>query len=73
VNKITETAQHIEQSTGAMQTYAAATIAGSVGFFSDINWLAILSCIAVLVRIGIDIPRLLASWKKHRESGDDVG
>lgn len=54
--------KHIEEIYGGAMTYAAAAANAGVGIWLEQNWFLILSAIAILIRIGIDIPRLYRAW-----------
>lgn len=46
-------------------TYAASATTAGVGVWLGQNWFLVLSAIAVLIRIGIDVPKLIAAWRKN--------
>lgn len=46
-------------------TYTAAVLNVGVGHWIGENWFLILSAIAVLIRIGIDLPKLIQVWKNR--------
>ena len=54
----------LEQSYGAMFTYAASLSTISIGSWLGENWFLVLSAIAVLIRMWIDIDTLI---KRNRE------
>ena len=56
--------QKIEELYGGAMTYAAAAANAGMASWVGNNWFLILSAVAVLIRIGIDIPRLLKAWRK---------
>jgi sulfatase maturation enzyme AslB (radical SAM superfamily) len=58
--------QKLEESYGAMMTYSTSIVTVSVGTWMGENWFLILSAIAVMIRIGIDVPKLLESWKRKK-------
>lgn len=56
----------IEHSYGALMTYVAAAANVGIGAWLEENWFLLLSAVAVIVRIGIDLPRLWEAWKKKK-------
>jgi hypothetical protein len=55
-----------EQTYGAAMTYTAAAMNAGVGHWMGENWFLILSAIAVLIRIGIDLSKLIQAWRNRR-------
>lgn len=58
----------IEESYGAVMTYSTSIVTAGIGTWIGENWFLILSAIAVLIRIGIDLPQLIKAWKKEKQS-----
>lgn len=55
-----------ESHTGSWWSYPIYLIGVAVGAFSPEEWLVILSLVAVVMRIVIDLPRFLGTWDDHR-------
>lgn len=55
--------QKIEENFGAAMTYTASAANAGVGMWMEHNWFLVLSAIALLIRIGIDLPNLFKSWR----------
>ena len=60
--------QRIEELYGASLTYISAGVNVGVGVWSSESWFLILSAIAVLIRIGIDVPQFIRAWRKKDAS-----
>ena len=56
----------LEKVYGAAMTYAAAAANAGVAGWIGNNWFLILSAIAVVIRIGIDLPKLIEVWKNRK-------
>ena len=56
--------QQIENNYGAAMTYAASAANAGAATWTEQNWFLILSAIAILIRIGIDLPKLYRGWKQ---------
>ena len=56
--------QQIEQNYGAAMTYVASAANAGAATWAEQNWFLILSALAILIRIGIDLPKLYRSWRK---------
>ena len=54
----------IEEAYGSALTYSAAALNVGIGAWFGENWFLVLSSVAVVIRIGIDIPKLCAAWRK---------
>ena len=53
----------IEQNYGAAMTYTASAANAGVVMWAAEHWFLILSAIALLIRIVIDLPKLIRVWK----------
>jgi len=58
--------KEIEQNYGAAMTYTASAANAGVGMWAEQNWFLILSAVALLIRIGIDLPKLIKVWKDRK-------
>jgi len=55
--------QRIEENYGAAMTYTASAANAGVGMWMENNWFLLLSALAILIRIGIDLPKLMRVWR----------
>ncbi len=55
--------ERIEQNYGAAMTYTASAANAGVGMWAAEHWFLILSAVALLIRIGIDLPKLIKVWR----------
>lgn len=62
--------EQLEQTSGAVQTYVVAATTVGIGAWIGENWFLILSAIAVLVRLSIDIPKAIDYWKNRNGKAD---
>jgi len=60
--------QRIEENYGAAMTYTASAANAGVGMWAEQNWFLILSAVALLIRIGIDLPKLIRVWRDRYKS-----
>lgn len=58
--------QKAEQAYGSVMTYAAAAGNAGVAAWIGNNWFMLISALAVIIRIGIDLPKLIDAWKNRR-------
>ena len=54
----------LEENYGAAMTYAASAANAGAATWAEQNWFLLLSAVAILIRIGIDLPRLYKVWKQ---------
>ena len=59
--------QRIEENFGAAMTYTASAANAGVGVWAEQNWFLLLSAVAILIRIGIDLPKLISVWKDKND------
>ncbi len=60
--------EKIESNYGAAMTYTASAANAGVGMWMEHNWFLILSAVALLIRIGIDLPKLMRVWKDRKRT-----
>lgn len=66
-----ELINNIEQVSGSTQTYVAAAATAGVGAWFGDNWFLVLSAVAVLVRLAIDVPKLVVIYRKKKNGQAD--
>ena len=58
--------QKIEENFGAAITYTSSAANAGMGIWMEHNWFLVLSAIALIIRIGIDLPQLIKVWRGRK-------